>query len=204
MPAYLKHTAATGGDYAATIQRLSDGHWFTSVNSSFAANPAYADKRITLAEGAGELLGSYIATVANLSGIGNVSEPGLVRIRIHNQSASNTTILTEDVFVYQGNLVRSDVPVATRASASDIAGALLTAITNPSTGIILPELTSVPPSTPTIAQALMLTYMAIRNRGVSTAKTDRIYNDAGLPVFEAAITDDGVTFTRERITSVLV
>ena len=87
---------------------------------------------------------------------------------------------------------------------SDIAGALLTAITNPSTGIILPELTSVPPSTPTIAQAMMLTYMAIRNRGVSTAKTDRIYNDAGLPVFEAAITDDGVTFTRERITSVLV
>lgn len=204
MPAYLKHTAATGGSYAATVQRLSDGYWFTPGNSAFAANPVYADKRITLAEGANELVGSYIATVANLSGIGNISEPGLVRIRIHNQSASNTTVLTEDFFVYQGNLVRSDVPVATRASASDIAGALLTAITNPSTGIILPELTSVPPSTPTISQALMLSYMAIRNRGVSTAKADRIFNDAGLPVFEAAITDDGVTFTRERITAVLV
>ena len=203
MPAYLKHTA-TGGSYAATIQRLSDGFWFTPGNSSFAANPVYADKRISLVEGTGELVGSHTATVANLSGVGNVSEPGLVRIRIHDQGASNATIVTEDFFVYQGNLVRSDVPVSTRASASDIAGALLTAITNPSTGIILPELTSVPPSTPTIAQAMMLTYMAIRNRGVSTAKTDRIYNDAGLPVFEAAITDDGVTFTRERITSVLV
>lgn len=204
MPAFLKHTASTGGTYAATVQRLSDGAWFTPSNSSYAASPLYSSKRIPLPEGANELVGSYTATVSGLSGVNNANEPGLVRIRIHDESAANRTILTEDFFVYQGNLVRSDVPVASRATSGDIGSAVASALTDPNTGILLDELTSLPPASPTVGQMLMLIYMAARNKGAATDTVHRIFNDAGLPVLEADVSDDGVTFNRTKLRNVIV
>lgn len=62
----------------------------------------------------------------------------------------------------------------------------------------LTELSSgVPPVTPTLAQALMLIYMALRNKRTATDSTEKIYKSDGTPISSATVSDDGVTFTKE-------
>lgn len=65
-------------------------------------------------------------------------------------------------------------------------------------GETLAELTSLP-STPTLEQAIMLLYMAVRNRTVTTDTSLKYHNAAGAVLGTAAITDDGVTMTREAL-----
>jgi len=202
MPAYLQHTAATAGSYYATIQRLSDGAFFVPGTGLYSSVALLATRKIPLVEGAVELVGSYTATVSGLSGSNNSTEPGLVRIRIHDGS-TDVTLVTTDMFVYQGNLVRADIPVSSRAAPADVLAQLVVGLTDPVSGIKFPELIATPPKTPTFAQAVMLAYMAARNKGTSTASLFRIANDAGSSVMEAAITDDGVTFIREKLGNVL-
>ncbi len=56
-----------------------------------------------------------------------------------------------------------------------------------------------PAATPTVAEALMLLYMAFRNAGVSTASQLSVTNDAGTVICKAALSDDGSTFTRAEL-----
>lgn len=57
----------------------------------------------------------------------------------------------------------------------------------------------IPPSSPTIEQALMLLYMALRNKQVTTTSETKLYNDAGSVLTKAVLTYDGVTtLTREE------
>lgn len=55
------------------------------------------------------------------------------------------------------------------------------------------------PATPTIAQAIALLYMAIRNNTQVTATERRILNDAGTEVLDATISDDGTTFQQGKL-----
>lgn len=72
--------------------------------------------------------------------------------------------------------------------ASQIASAL-----NTST---MSELTGIPSATPTIYQALMLIYMALRNQHTATSGQEKIYNSAGSVISTANVSDDGTTFTK--------
>lgn len=68
----------------------------------------------------------------------------------------------------------------------------------------LPELTGMSdiPATPTIPQALMLPYMRERNNTqvVKTPAERRIFNDAGVEILDADMTDDGTTFSQGKLT----
>ena len=59
----------------------------------------------------------------------------------------------------------------------------------------------VPTATPTMKQALMLLYMAMRNQTLTTASEYGIYNDAATKIAKAALSDDGTTFTRAKLAS---
>lgn len=61
------------------------------------------------------------------------------------------------------------------------------------------ELTTLPASTPSLAQAIMLLYMALRNTTTTTAGTYTIHNDAGDAVITQNMTDDQTTFTRNKM-----
>lgn len=56
-----------------------------------------------------------------------------------------------------------------------------------------------PTATPTIFQAVMLLYMALRNKGTQTSTEFKVHNDAGSAICKAAVSDDGSTFTREEL-----
>lgn len=68
----------------------------------------------------------------------------------------------------------------------------------------LPELTGVAdiPATPTIPQALMLSYMRERNNTqvVKSPAERRIFNDAGTEILDAEMSDDGTIFSQGKLT----
>ena len=63
---------------------------------------------------------------------------------------------------------------------------------------ILSELNSVPPATPTLAQAIMMLYMSIRNVHSATAIQETISNDAGTGFGHATLSDNGTTTTKGK------
>lgn len=56
-----------------------------------------------------------------------------------------------------------------------------------------------PAATPTIAEALMLLYMALRNQVTQTSATRTIANDAGTVICKATTSDNGTTYTRTEL-----
>lgn len=58
-----------------------------------------------------------------------------------------------------------------------------------------------PSATPTIAQALMLLYMALRNAGTTTATSMTIANSSGTVICKATLSDDTTTFTKAVLVS---
>lgn len=61
------------------------------------------------------------------------------------------------------------------------------------------ELSSVPSATPTIQQALMLSYMSLRNEHTATSSQEKIKNNAGSVVATGALSDDGTTYTKGQL-----
>jgi hypothetical protein len=61
------------------------------------------------------------------------------------------------------------------------------------------ELTqATPPVNPTLAEAIMALYMAMRNQTQTTAAQIRYMNDAGTVIFKCNLADDGTTFTKSE------
>lgn len=66
----------------------------------------------------------------------------------------------------------------------------------------LPELLqATPTATPTPAQAMMLLYMSLRDQSTTTATTYSVTNNAGTVIAKSTISDDGTTFTRQKMVS---
>jgi len=98
--------------------------------------------------------------------------------------------------------VRTKVISTDAITADAIKTDAVTEIAAGVTGATLSELAQAqPPSTPTVAQALMLPYMAIRNEETVTATVRNIKNDAGTVITKAALSDDGTTFTKGKLAS---
>lgn len=62
----------------------------------------------------------------------------------------------------------------------------------------LSELGSIPPASPTLAQALMMLYMSIRNSHSATSIQEIITNDAGTTIGTAALSDNGIITTKGK------
>lgn len=58
-----------------------------------------------------------------------------------------------------------------------------------------------PPATPTFEEAVMLLYMALRNKVDITSSYKEIHNDAGTVVAKKALTDDGTTYSEAEMES---
>lgn len=185
---------ATGGTYALTVQRESDGYYWQPVATNWAAAPLFAQKQIAFAEGVNEDAGSYVAQIDSLSAQGN---PGKVRIRIHDTGTpGNPTVEVLEGYIVNDVMVSVDAFPSTLATPANVA----TQVTNVlGTTFEMPELTEKPPATPTIRQALMMLYMTVRNRSQSTPDRMLFHNDAGEIIMESVLSRDETTFTREQV-----
>lgn len=91
-------------------------------------------------------------------------------------------------------LVRSLVDTHASAALVEIATQVAAEIDE-----AIPELTVIPSATPGMRQALMLAYMELRNTLTASTAEQKVRNDAGTVVLKATLTDDGTTFTRQKL-----
>jgi hypothetical protein len=61
------------------------------------------------------------------------------------------------------------------------------------------ELSAVPGASPTVAQALALLYMALRNELTVTTAAKTVHTDAGTALGAKALTDDGTTYAEAKL-----
>jgi hypothetical protein len=202
---YSFRHSSTGTALAITIEKVGADQYFRPSSGVFvnSGDVSFSQKRIPLVEGSAENLYGYTVAVSNVSGINGLSDPGLVRIRVHDEGNSNRTIWMEEGYVVGGALIRPDQFVSTRATAADVASALNTAFTDGTLGISLAELAEVPPKNPTIGQVLMLLYMHTRNRADADSDGTVLCNDAGTPIIEAPVTETENNTTRGKMQNVV-
>lgn len=180
----LTMVQSTGLTLRVTVQRLDTSEYWQPATETWAANPAFSARTISMPEGTAENAGSYIADIANLSLRG---DPGEVRIRVHNAGASNQVIAVFQGFIISDKLAGVDVFPSTRATPDDV-NAQVTSVFE--TDMQIDPLTSVPGSTPTLSQVLSWLYMLTRNKVASDASRVVIYDAAGQPLFEQPITTE--------------
>jgi len=77
-----------------------------------------------------------------------------------------------------------------------------TQVTNAITVDTISELNQATPAIePTLANAIMLAYMDLRNKRTATSSEYGIHNDAGVKIAKGALSDDGTTFTKDELIS---
>jgi len=77
-----------------------------------------------------------------------------------------------------------------------------TQVTNAITVDAISELSQATPSaTPSLANAIMLAYMDLRNKRTATSDEYGIYNNAGTKIAKATLSDDNTTFTKAELTT---
>lgn len=196
-----------------------------SVNASRWAGTAITATSIPVAIAAGAAGGLQIAganaatTYATLTstgafsinGVSNVSQTGDSFARIGALGAGLTAVVAASVTGAVGSVTGSvgsiaagGITAGSFAANSIDAGALATtAVDEIRDGVwakVEAELAVDPGATPTVLQALMLPYMAIRNLRLtdSVGGTDKIHNSAGAIILTAAISDSGTLFTKAK------
>lgn len=66
--------------------------------------------------------------------------------------------------------------------------------------VTLTELSADPGASPNASGAVLLPYMAIRNKRDTTSSSDEIHNNAGTVLLSATVSDDGTVFSKAKYT----
>lgn len=112
---------------------------------------------------------------------------------------SETALIVEDTgTTIPGTIttLQSAIDALNNISAADLQTALGTNGSN-----VIPELVQgIPDITPSLADAIMLLYMHLRNISTSSSSSIAIANNAGTVIAKAtSVTDDGTTFTKPKL-----
>lgn len=160
-----------------------------------------------LTETAGQIAGAFkkwfdVATpTGTVNSIPNATAGAAGGIFIAGTNAA-TTITTALTTTFTGNLTGSVGNVTgsvgsviadcgiTQAGADKVFGA---------SGAAMSELTGVPSATPSPRNALMLLFMAMRNKLTTTSSAKTLFNDAGSSITSKSLTDDGTTYTEAKM-----
>lgn len=101
----------------------------------------------------------------------------------------------DDILIDTGASIPALIAALNDLSAAEVNAEMVDVLTVDT----ISELTAPPAATPTMVQAVMLVYMALRNKRDATATLDEIHNDAGTVIAKSTLSDDGTTFTRAKL-----
>jgi hypothetical protein len=104
---------------------------------------------------------------------------------------SSSTAAANSVEANIGNL---DAAVSGTATQAEVATEISDALTSDT----LAELSSIPGASPTLSQAVMLLYMALRNQATASTTQSTIKNNAGTSIGTASLTDSSGVFTKGK------
>jgi hypothetical protein len=82
--------------------------------------------------------------------------------------------------------------------ASELSATAVTEIVNGVFAHVMAELAAIPSATPTLEEAIMIKFMALRNKQTGTAAAQTIANDAGATIATAVLSDAAGTTTKEE------
>jgi hypothetical protein len=117
---------------------------------------------------------------------------------IIDASCTSLTIAARGNMTITDNGTTSDITEDAALSRSTIEAA--NSVNDALTVDTVPELAQgVPPATPTIAEALMLPYMALRNKLDVDANFKEVHKDDGTMVTKKALTDDATTYSEAKM-----
>lgn len=136
-----------------------------------------------------------------LDGSHIVSDSAAERLRAIDDKLPSGTISDFDETLNKVNL-NNDQSLVTVGTVNDLGTAAKAAVNNEVLDVIavdtLSELASgAPPSAPTLRQAVILLYMALKNKRTTTASESNIHDSAGNIITKASHSDNGTTFTKE-------
>lgn len=118
-----------------------------------------------------------------LDAAGTRSALGMASANLDTQLAALDTLL--------------DTAIANIAALNNISTAQVLTQVNTALDTAISELgVGAPTATPSLRTGLMLLYMALRNRGTTTATAQTIQNDAGTTIATATLSDDATTYTK--------
>jgi hypothetical protein len=122
---------------------------------------------------------------------------GSDKLQVDAVEISSDTATADAVQANIGNL---DQAVSSRSTLS---GSQVNAeVVDVLTVDTLPELSQAQPAaTPTFRTAVMLLYMALRNKLTQTSSQMSVHDNAGTVICKSATSDDGTTFTRDTLAS---
>jgi hypothetical protein len=155
------------------------------------------------------------AVITNAAGVDIAAD--IIALKAETAAILDDTDLIDDGTSGLAKIATDVAAVLVDTAVIGVAGAGLTDLGGMSTGMkaevesevndaidtAIAELgVAVPTATPTIRTALMLLYMALRNKTVvQTSGTDalEIYNDAGTKITQKLLTDDGADYTEAEM-----
>ena len=156
---------------------------------------------LTDAEAADEVttadtLGQYIKQLINIL----VGGPGVVTLKAAAAPASGVSLSEMIRAIYDDSNSLDGTKIPDTISLANINAEVDTALDT-----TIAELSQgVPATTPTVRTALMLMYMALRNKlDVATSGTDtlEVHNNAGTRIAQKLLTDDGSDYSEAKMTS---
>jgi len=161
-----------------------------------------------------------------MSQVNNLGASATAQVNVEVDTALTDVSVTANVM--NTVITNLDVVVSTRSSFNAASDTVIASLTANQTGVTLAnvtilgnlgasataqinaevvdvirtdqisELAVVPAATPTLAQAAMLSFMALRNKVVTSGSVTTISNDAGVTIGTAVISDDGSSFTKNE------
>lgn len=208
----------TGLSAVIYIQRLSDGYWWNAGSwQSGVASNAMSERTPSTPNG-----GTYEYTWNDSSATSEDHFMATVKYTDATTGWDFNWFSEFRTLKYTAgdidNLSNLDVAVSTRLASADISltggrvdvglieGSDATNQINAEVSDVLKtdtvaELTTDAGATPTLEKAILLLYMALRNKTTTSDGTDGfvIHNNAGTGVLSADLDDDGTTFTQEKL-----
>ena len=102
--------------------------------------------------------------------------------------------IVDTILVNTGTTIPGLISALNNISPSEVNAEVVDALTTDT----IPDLSSIPSATPTVKQALMLLYMALRNEGSETVTVRTLKNNAGDSIGTATTSDSGTVFTKGK------
>jgi hypothetical protein len=178
-------TTITGRIDAAISTRLASASYSSPPSAATIASQVRTELTTELAR-IDAAISTRLATAGYtvpLDAAGVRSALGMASANLDTQLAALDTLL--------------DTAIANIAALNNISTAQVLTQVNTALDTAISELgVGAPTATPSLRTGLMLLYMALRNRGTTTATAQTIQNDAGTTIATATLSDDATTYTK--------
>lgn len=188
----------TIGSFLDLIMNKDAGQTFSQSVASLQAIQAGGTSGPTAAQIANQVWDTVLPGFHTVANSGSMLLQALFNMLPATGPLSNFNPASQTV-----NLGASQVGVTigtVNALGTSALASVLTQIRTALSTDTMSELSGVPSATPTIQQALMLSYMSLRNEHTATSSQEKIKNNAGAVVATGALSDDGTTYTKGQLT----